>query len=361
MITKSICTLLFPVLLFILLWSALPHRLSGQNSVTTYFMKSMANRTSLNPALQPEHSYLAIPLVLGNVQADLKTNTLNLDHLAFRQNGDLLSFMHREITADRFLSQMSAHNYVGAEVDYSLFSMGFYGKKGYWNIDLNLKAQGDADLPYEAFELLKKGFAMDEPSLYQVKNLRTTLNGYLEAGAAYSRAFPDKGLVAGVRAKVLLGLVNFNFHINEMQVDAGMEEWRIRSKATMQASAPKLRPTYDKEGRFHSFKWDNHFNISGYGMGIDLGAVCSLSHPAESFSGGWSNFLDKLTLSVAITDIGFVYWTKKSNYSFYSGLEDEVVTGNLVIDLDESSSLNDDIDAIQDKLKEIIKFREDNR
>lgn len=157
----------------------------------------------------------------------------------------------------------------------------------------------------------------------------------------------------------MIGLADFDLHIRDLKVDAGLDEWRIRSQASLQASAPGLTPEFDEDDKFDSFDWNNGFGIPGYGLGFDLGGTYSFKNVAESASGTLSTILSNLSLSVALTDIGFISWNKKNNNYLYSTLEDQVVTGNFVIDFDnDNSSLQDDIDNIKDTFEEIIEFKE---
>ncbi|MCD8176130.1 MAG: DUF5723 family protein [Tannerellaceae bacterium] len=169
-------------------------------------METYSNRTSINPALRPEQGYIGMPFILNDLYVDVKTNALNMDHLTFRQNGELLSFMHKDVSADKFLNGMPDNSYANMDLNYSLFSFGFYKGKGFWNVDFNIKAHADANVPYSAFELMKKGFAMNEPSYYNVKDTRLTASAYAELGVAHSRPFLDDNLVVGAKAKFYLVL-----------------------------------------------------------------------------------------------------------------------------------------------------------
>jgi len=322
-------------------------------------MKTYNNRTSLNPALRPEQNYMGMPFLLNNLYVDVKTNSLNMDHLTFRQDGELLSFMHKDVSADKFLKGISSDNYANMDFNYTLFSFGFYKGKGFWNVDFNLKAQVDANLPYSAFELMKRGFAMNEPSYYNVKDTRIKANTYAELGVGHSRPFLDNTLIVGAKAKVLMGFANFDAHIRDMKVNAGLDEWVIRSHATLDGSAPGLYPTFDEEDKFDSYEWKESFGIPGMGLGFDLGATYALSGLADLTDGTWADILNRLTVSLAFTDLGFISWSKSNSSHLYSSLEDEVITGNFEIDFDDNnSSLQDDIDKIKDKFEEIIEFKE---
>ncbi|MCD8081516.1 MAG: DUF5723 family protein [Bacteroides sp.] len=348
----------FSFVFCLLLWIAVAS-LSAQTTNTTYFMKTYSNRTSLNPALRPEQGYLGMPFILNNLYVDVKTNSLNMDHLTFRQDKELLSFMHKDVSADKFLKGISPNNFANVDFNYSLFSFGFYKGKGFWNVDFTIKAHADANIPYSAFELMKRGFAMNEPSYYNVKNTRIKANTYAELGVGHSRPFLNNTLVVGAKAKVLFGLADFDVHIRDMKVDAGLDEGVVRSYATLNGSAPGLMPVFDEDQIFDTYEWKESFGIPGMGMGVDLGATYALSGLSELTNNDtWSDILNRLTVSVAFTDLGFISWSKGNSSHLYSSLEDEVITGNFNIDFDDSTSLEDDIDKIKDKVEEIIEFKE---
>lgn len=321
-------------------------------------MKTYSNRTSINPALRPEQGYIGMPLILNDFYVDVKTNALNMDHLTFRQNGELLSFMHKDVSADKFLNGMPGNSYANMDLNYSLFSLGFYKGKGFWNVDFNIKAHADANVPYSAFELMKKGFAMNEPSYYNVKDTRLTASAYAELGVAHSRPFLDDNLVVGAKAKILFGFASADVYIRDLQINAGLNEWVVRSHATLEASAPGIKPEFDEEGKFDSFEWSETFGLPGVGFGFDLGATYSFAGLADLTCGVPADILERLTFSLAFTDIGLISWSKANTSNLYSSLSDVVVTGDFEIDFNDSSSLEDDLDKIKDTLEEIIEFKE---
>lgn len=327
--------------------------LNGQTTNTHYFMNSSHQKMLKNPALRPQQGYFGIPL-LDNVYADVKTNTLNLDHLTFDQGGEILTFMHKDVSADAFLADMADNNFLGGDVTLTLFSGGWYRGDAFWNIDANVRTQFDVNIPYSLFEFAKKGIAMNEPSYYEIEDLRATLNSYLELGTGYSRPFLNNTLIVGAKAKVLLGIGNMDLQANSIKIDAGLDRWVVRSEVSLDASAPGISATYDDEdGRFDGIDISG-FTISGFGLGFDLGATYNLS----ALAGTGTEFLKNMTVSLAVTDIGFMTWSKSNTIAMGSTLDDVVITGDFNIDTDESYSLEDDFDEVVDRLEEITDLKE---
>ncbi len=343
---------------FILLGLLIHVPAASQVTNTSYFMKTYSGRTTLNPALRPEQGYLGMPFVLNNLYVDARTNSLNMDHLTFPKNGDLLSFMHRDVSSREFLSGISKNNYLDIDLNYTLFSMGFFKGEGFWNIDLKVRSYADASLPYSLFEMVKKGFGMNEPAYYNIKETRVTANAYAELGVGYSRTFLDKTLTVGTKGKFLAGLASADFHLRDMKIDAGLDEWSVRSYAALEVSAPGIYPEFDEDGYMDSFGWGEKFAVSGFGFGWDIGVTYDLIGISHLVSGIWEDIFDRTTFSLAFTDLGLIKWSKNNTSTLYSSMEDEIIAGNFQIDFNDNSSLEEDLDDIIDKFEEIIKFKE---
>ncbi|HNZ85931.1 MAG TPA: DUF5723 family protein, partial [Paludibacteraceae bacterium] len=104
----------------------------------------------------------------------------------------------------------------------------------------------------------------------------------------------------GLRAKLLVGLLDANLGFNELELQASQEEWRIIGNASARFSAPTVTVLVDNDGKIEEVAIpDDVLNsLRDYrpnlGLGFDLGAVYK---PIEN-----------LSLSVAIRDLGFISW-----------------------------------------------------
>jgi hypothetical protein len=301
--------------------------LLAQSTYSDYFINTSQTRSSLNPAFRPKQGYIGVPL-LSNIYVDAKTNSLNLDHLTFRKEGTLVSFLHPSVGTDEFLSAMNENNYLSLNSNYRIASVGFYDKKeGFWAIDLGVRTTADVNISKSFFDMAKRGLSDDENDVfnYNINNTKANISTYIELGGGYSLPLLENSLLIGAKAKVLAGLANMNLDIEELNASVGHDRWTIRAKATLDASLPSIAPTYDEEGIFDSVEWDEGFGISGFGLGLDLGAVYSFKNLSQSVSNeSIQTILSKLQASLAFTDIGFISW-KGENSMRLSTPDREVV------------------------------------
>ncbi len=335
---------------------------NAQTTNTGYFMKSQHSRTTFNPALRPEQGYLGFPL-LSNVYADIRTNTLNLDHFIFPGSGKSQTFLHKDISFDKFMENISENNYTNIDIAYTLFALGFYSGESFWTIDWNVKAHTDLNIPSEVFRFAKKGFSKDNPSYYDMKDIRGRATGYSEIGVGYSRPFLDNTLIVGLKGKFLVGFGNMDFHIKQLSLDAGMDRWTMQSHATLEGSAPGLTPKYDDEGNFEGIDISENPEIAGYGFGFDIGATYKLTAIADLIDNKtFSDIVERLTFSAALTDIGAISWAKKNNMYLATNPMKKTITGDYDISFEDEgngTSFEDQIEAIGDTITNALNLTED--
>ena len=351
-------------LLVTLLLSLIILPAAGQTPSTEYFMESSYQRLSFNPALRPRQGYINIP-GLGATSADAQTNTLNLDHLAFKKDGKTVLFTSSLVSADEFLSDMSKNNYLGAGVNESFLGAGwFINQKGFLFVDISVRIDAEANIPYSFFEFAKKGIADNVASQYNFKNFEIDARSYIDIGAGYSHSLLDNDLVVGGKFKVLLGLAYVNGKINEMNINAGIDEWIVNSDISIQGAlmGSQITPEYKvKNGveRFDDINTDFKFGIPGFGLGLDLGASFNLGGLTHFFPDIDNvNLLKRFNFSLAFTNIGFISWSKSKTTHLASKMEDTVITGSYQIDLDNSNSLGDQVDELTERLKDIVDLKE---
>jgi hypothetical protein len=104
---------------------------------------------------------------------------------------------------------------------------------------------------------------------------------------------------------------------------------------------------YDENGLFDSVESDG-VSISGFGLGLDLGGAYS--------------FLDnKARVSLAFTDIGFISWSGNNSIQLQSpDIEVRITPGKNLQD-SEGETINDQITALTDDLREAINFKDSGK
>lgn len=324
------------------------YSLTAQNAKTEYFMGTSFMRTYLNPALHPDQGQLLVP-ILPNISTNIQTNTINLDHLTFKRNGERVTFIHPLVSNQDFLGGLNKDNYIRADFNYKLFALGTFIKGHYTNFDIGVRANVDMNIPKSAFELIKVGFDQNKKSIYDLKDISATAVGFVEIGASQARKFMDNTLTVGLRTKFLLGIGYVDLNAKSLEIEAGPEGWRALSHVTMKGAAPGVKATYDEENKLDGFDfgWDG---MPGYGGAIDLGVVYDVRNVLPVLKG--------LKVSASINDLGFIYWTKQNSLSLYSPETEVTVYPNQYHDKDGDNSLSDVLEDAFDDLKEAVNLKE---
>lgn len=330
----------------------------AQSSRSSYFMKTSYSRTNLNAALRPDQSYIGIPF-LSNIYFDARTNSLNLHNLTFPMNGERVTFMHALIPTERALDNISHNNYVTADLGVSIFSAGFFRGDSYWNFDMGVRSDADANIPKSLFELLKVGFDEHETVTHDLSDVSLTQNAFMEVGATHSRMFLNNSLTVGARAKLLFGLSYADLDAESLSVTAGSQFWTAKSRVRLRGAGPGISARYSDSDynpdrrNFDGFDYGK-FNISGYGMGFDIGGVYDLKDIPV-------NFLQKLKVSYALNDIGFIAWSGNDVIQL-SSQETEVTISphDYSIHNDGLTSINDIFDNAVDDIRQAINLHEDD-
>ena len=332
----SICILLSSTALF------------AQTVRSDYFLHNSQTRSSMNPAFRPKQGYLGVPF-LSDIGVGAYTNTFNLDNFVFDRNGEYVTFMHTSVNNSDFLSNIFKNNYLDANFNYKFFTLGFYNKKnGFWTFDLGTRVIAHANVPKSLFELVKVGFSKDENKsiAYSIENLQVSATAYAEAGIGYSKGWFDNRLLFGVKLKLLVGAANLDLNVDRLDISTGNGEWIAHSKATLEGSLKGIRPKYNKDKLFETIEFDRDaIAPSGYGAGLDLGLAYQ--------------FLDnRMNLSLALTDIGVIVWSKNSSMVLKSPeTEIRITPQHRTI---ESEGLDKQLTSIGKDLQEALNFKDNN-
>jgi hypothetical protein len=329
---------------------------AGQTPGIEYFMKSSTQKQNFNPALRSRQGFVGFPL-LGNTSMAYQTNTLNLDHLVFDTGrSNLVTFLHPDVSADQFLKNITDNNTLSANVNENVLAFGKYiGTNGFMFIDVSGRVNVNASIPRSFFEFAKKGIAQNEASFYDISDVKMGGMAFIDVGGGYSHSLLNDKLVVGGKLKLLLGHLQADVRVNKMMVDAQLDRWTVGADIVVEGYAPfDIRVEKNDEGKFDGVDMDYAFGIAGFGVGLDLGATFNLGGIGEDVS----DILNRFTVSLAFTDIGFINWGKGNSTILASSLDDMVVTGDYVIDLENSSSLEDEIDAMTEQLKKITDLKE---
>lgn len=266
--------------------------LSAQTTLnSSYFMEKMTKRNQLNPALKTENNYVSIPSI-GNFYLGVNSN-LGLGTFLYPRDNSLVTFLHESVPANEFLGKLSANNTIELDLGIDLISFGFWAWGGQNTFNLALKSNTGAYLPREIFEFLKTGQEATGVTRYDMSNITATTSNYLELALGHARDITDK-LSAGAKIKVLIGAAHAEARIDRMDISMSQNEWTIKQAGHLQATSLLELTTDPETGEVTDYKVGNNFGLAGFGLGFDLGATYEI--------------IDNLTLSAALTDIGFMRW-----------------------------------------------------
>ncbi len=272
---------------------------------TAYFMEGSTFRSQFNPAFAPLRGYVNIPAI-GGVNINVGGN-IAVDNILFSRDGKLVTLLDSSVSAADALSGLKQNNLLGMDFRMNVIGFGAFTKnhKNFWSFDLNVRVNEDANLPYSLFEFIKLG------KEGQIRNFGTSTDSYLEAAFSYSFPLMDDRLYIGIRGKFLAGLARALVTYDRFDISLREDRWAVLTQGTLDltAAGAKVETGPDSE-TFEIGDLDfKPTKPAGYGFALDLGATYDI--------------LPNLQASLAVTDLGFISWSKKNSVMGVSTQETE--------------------------------------
>ncbi len=289
---------------------------NAQEVNTLFFLENAPMRHIVNPAFQPVSDGYVNFTPLGYMSIWSGNNSLTMRDLIYSYNGKTITALHPE-GGDReaLLNVFRKSTMINNEMTLNFLGFGFrYKERGYININIMERIDAGVSLPQDMFRFLLGGGMTDLTGVntFSYKQLGMQLMAYTEFSGGYSYIINDEWTVGG-KVKFLLGQAYMGFRNKDLKVDASAESWRIYGDADVAVAAPlaisKLpeRMSY-KDFENYSFDqlysdrvWQDYLKPSGYGAAFDLGATY---RPHK-----------QVQISLAVNDLGFIYWTNGRKYN----------------------------------------------
>lgn len=269
---------------------------------TMYFMNYLPYQSYMNPAIQPAcRVYVELPAISA-INFSLGNNSLSMNDFVYMNQGQMVTALHPELgDKTSLLNAFSANTKFYQDLSFSLLGFGFKIKEnGYLSINASLRQDMAFYIPKDFVKLALYGTPEEnQVNTFNLQSLGFDASAYMDLSAGYSHKINEQFTV-GLRAKLLVGLLDANLGFNELELQASQEEWRIIGNASARFSAPTVTVLVDNDGMIEEVAIpDDVLNsLRDYrpnlGLGFDLGAVYK---PIEN-----------LSLSVAIRDLGFISW-----------------------------------------------------
>ena len=272
---------------------------------TAYFMEGSTFRSQFNPAFAPLRGYVNIPAI-GGVNINVGGN-IAVDNILFSRDGKLVTLLDSSVSAADALSGLKQNNLLRMDFRMNVIGFGAFTKnhKNFWSFDLNVRVNEDANLPYSLFEFIKLG------KEGQIRNFGTSTDSYLEAAFSYSFPLMDDRLYIGIRGKFLAGLARALVTYDRFDISLREDRWAVLTQGTLDLTAAGAKVETDPDSETFEIG-DLDFKPTkpaGYGFALDLGATYDI--------------LPNLQASLAVTDLGFISWSKKNSVMGVSTQETE--------------------------------------
>ncbi len=266
---------------------------------TAYFMEGSYFRTDMNPALAPTRGYIQIPGA-GGIGVSFNNNFLSVDNLLYKRDGKVVTFLNKGVSTDDFLRNLPNTGKIELDTQVNVLGFGGHTKKYFWNAGINARANAELAMNKDVFRLLKTLGS----GHYDLTGTNVAAQSYLEAYVGFAIPVVDF-ITVGFRVKGLLGAANASGNITSMYADITDDAVRAELAGSLRANCPVLRSDYevgskfDKNNLFYNDYTDILKNIRSGGAAIDLGVEVRLLN-------------DKLRISGAVTDLGFICWNGNS-------------------------------------------------
>lgn len=343
---------------------ALAASVQAQELQTSYFMETSTTRHESNPALL-DGAYVTMPLTMGYLNLGTRGNAGMSDFVFkmkpswqnYGQGGNMLTtFMHPDVDAGAFLNGLKDKTRIGLELKYQLAGVAFKAFGGMNVVELNLRSNTNVTLPKTLFDFMKTA---GDKSDYQISDMGVRTENMMELGLGHARSINDQWRVGG-KMKLLFGLAYADMNVEKLNIHMQDDYWKV--DGDVQVAAALMKTDFEYEGPDKNFvdangqvterrrvKGLDDFKggLSGFGLAFDLGATYKP--------------IDDLTVSAALTDLGFVSWSNVRHASSagtwtFDGFKNPIYCGGTDTG---NNKIDDQLDAIGDDLENLFSVYED--
>jgi hypothetical protein len=282
---------------------------NAQTSQSLYFM-NIPQASTLNHALNPTgRFYLGLPGI-SDISVRLDNNFLSVSNLFTGGiiSDSTLAFLEESEWLEEFVKWLGDNYSLESQAGVRLFGLAFTVKDDL-RITFDITERADANIVFPG-DLLRLGFQGNEGFIGQsidLSTLRTDASIWHEFGIGASKNVTPK-LRVGARVLVLSGVASA-FLANRGVTLTVNDDYThtVNADMALNISAPVNFITEEDSSihgaEFDNARFDDDRNIIEYlksmanpGLGIDLGAEY--------------RFNDKLAVSAAVTDLGFIKWKR---------------------------------------------------
>ena len=301
-----------------LLIAACSMSVRAQQVNTLYFLENAPMRHTINPAFQPvSKGYVNFSPLRWSVFS-VGNNSLTLNDLIYVDptTGKTITALHPSQDRTAFLKALRSMTDVNGSATLGIVNVGVRIKDaGFLTIGYNFRVEADVTAPKHMFEYIAHGQLNGNSMAYNLNRLGGAGTVYSEIYGGYSHKINDQWTVGG-KLKILLGHAHAGLQGKSLSLEGDPTQLHLYgdldANIAGQFNFNNMPPTdnvtvkqYVDDWRNGGRKVEDFVNYkdvagllvpSGGGLGIDLGMTYK---PA-----------DFVQISAAITDLGFIYWSK---------------------------------------------------
>jgi hypothetical protein len=267
----------------------------GQYYNTIFWMQGIPQSAYSNPALMPKpRFYVGMPSI-SSLYTGIGNSGFSIGDVLLK---DPLNNLY--IDEDNLINRLRSNNYLDFDFQNEWLAFGFRARRSYVSFNITEKMGARFAYPNDLFTLLLKGndYFLEEGRPGNFAGLGLDFVHYREFGFSFSREWTDR-LTAGFRLKALQGLSNVWFEKSELSLNTDPENFDLLLNANLlvNIAAPVSFIPLDSLGSEFEFDADYVDYISNFnnrGGAIDIGLTYKP--------------VDRLTLALSATDLGFIDW-----------------------------------------------------
>lgn len=266
-------------------------------------MKSLPQRTYVNPALRCDSRFFVGIPALSSIFIDFSNSSLQLNKISEvldRKSDDSVV-----INLNKIPNMFRERNSISTEVSLDLLHAGFeLGDNNFFSVNASLHTSGKVSFNRDLPKLLFEGNGGKNLAYPFDLGSRVDLLQYAELGLGYSRRLKNDRLAIGFRVKYLRGILNLNTERSDIQFRTDPNSFELIASSDI-----RLNYTADMEGfteevkdvsdlpvadMFKLSQFSDVFGRNNNGWGLDVGATYDLTK--------------KIELSGSIINLGRIYW-----------------------------------------------------
>jgi len=288
---------------------------------TLYYMENIPSRNDLNPAFEPtQNFYLNLPVISG-ISFMFGNNSFTLNDLLIPYNGKTITAFNQNANPDAFLKTLYSTTNITFQNRVNILGFGFKVKQNYFTFGISERTNSNVNVPRDLISLLLKGTPdTTNTNHYHLSTLGVDETAYLETAFGYARQVSDQ-LSVGGKIKLLFGQAHADASFSQLDLNVNRQTVQLVGNGTARITTPFDIPQYsDGTPNFGQATKNGWGKIVGFGMGFDLGMEYKV--------------LDNLSISTALTDIGFIHWYKSNwtaqmtNPASFSGMNATLNSNN---------------------------------